>query len=209
MAIAPLNRQVLPLHNIRQMLPLALKVQQVAHAQSLLHIFIRINGSDSPPGRTKLLSRQTVLLQTVHQLVIRHTDRGLVADLQILRRDGYAALTQTLHLAAQMLQVNDHAGPQHIDCTVPQDAGGHQVQDEFALVVDHRVTGVVAALVTDHYVIALAEQVHHAALAFVAPVDAYDCSKHCFVPQNKIVYFVPCADMLKNCGNFLAHLTLF
>ena len=158
------------------MLRVGLQVQEVAHAQGLLHIFVRVNGGDAPAGGAELLARQAVLLQLIQQLVVRHTDGSLVADLQILRRDGDAALPEAGHLAAQVLQVDDHAGAQYIDGALPEDAGGHQVQDKAASVVDHGVAGVVAALVADHHVAALAEQVHHAALALVAPVDAHNCS---------------------------------
>ena len=49
-----------------------------------------------------------------------------------------------------------------------------QVQGELAQVVDNGVAGVAAALVADHHVVVPGEQVHHAALALVAPVDAYN-----------------------------------
>ena len=37
--------------------------------------------------------------------------------------------------------------------------------------VDHGVAGVAAALIPDHHIIVGGEQVHHAALALIAPVD--------------------------------------
>ena len=175
-AVALLHRQVLPLYDVGQVLPVGLQVQEVAHAQGLLHIFVRVDGGDAPAGGAELLARQAVLLQLVQQLVVGHTDGGPVADLQVFRRDGDAAIPEALYLAAQVLQVDDHAGTQHVDGALPEDAGGHQVQDEAAPVVDDGVAGVVAALVADHHVAAFAEQVHHTALALVAPVDAHDCS---------------------------------
>ena len=48
------------------------------------------------------------------------------------------------------------------------------MQGEFAQVVDHGVSGVAAALVADHDVMVAGQQVYHAALALVAPVDAYN-----------------------------------
>ena len=48
------------------------------------------------------------------------------------------------------------------------------MQGKLAQLVDHGVAGVAAALVADDHVIVAGEQIHHAALALVAPVDAYD-----------------------------------
>ena len=108
--------------------------------------------------------------------MIGHADGGLVADFEALRRDLDATVPEALYLAAQVLQVDDHARAQHVHRARAEDAGGHEVEDEPAPVVDHGMAGVVAALVADDHVVALAEQVHHAALALVAPVDAHDCS---------------------------------
>src|SRR5699024_1202173 len=74
--------------------------------------------------------------------------------------------------------INDHAVAHDADDVGPQDAGGQQVQNELAPLVLDGVAGVVAALVADHDIVILAEQVDHAALALVAPVDPSDCSKH-------------------------------
>ena len=48
------------------------------------------------------------------------------------------------------------------------------MQGELAQIIDDGVTGVAAALITNDYILIAGEQVHHAALAFVAPVDSYD-----------------------------------
>ena len=47
------------------------------------------------------------------------------------------------------------------------------MQRELALVVDHGVARVAAALIPDNDVVLLGEQIHHSAFAFIAPVDAY------------------------------------
>ena len=67
---------------------------------------------------------------------------------------------------------NDDAGAEDVHGVFPEDAGGHEVHYELALLVYDGVSGVVAALIADHHVVALAEQVYHAALALVAPVRA-------------------------------------
>ena len=74
----------------------------------------------------------------------------------------------------EMLCVDHHAGTHHVHGFIAQDAGGEQIQNELALVVDDGVSGVIAALIAHDDVVLLAEQVDHAALALVAPVDAYN-----------------------------------
>ena len=48
------------------------------------------------------------------------------------------------------------------------------MEGELALFVDDGVPGVSAALVADHHVVVLGDQVYHTALALVAPVDAHN-----------------------------------
>ena len=106
--------------------------------------------------------------------MVRHADDGLVADLQVLRRDGDAAVAQTPNLVEQVLGVDDHAGTHDVDGLVAQNAGREEIQHELALVVDDGVPGVVAALIAHDNVVFLRQEIDHAALALVAPVDAYD-----------------------------------
>ena len=79
-------------------------------------------------------------------------------------------------MAEKMLKVDDDAGAEYVHGVVAQYARRQQVEDELALLVDDGVTGVVAALITADDVIIRREQVDHAALALVAPVDSHDCS---------------------------------
>ena len=46
------------------------------------------------------------------------------------------------------------------------------MQGKLAVLIHNRVSRVAAALVADYHIKILGQQVHHAALAFVAPVDA-------------------------------------
>jgi hypothetical protein len=50
------------------------------------------------------------------------------------------------------------------------------MQGKFAVFVHHGVARVVAALIAADDVVFLGDQVDHAALALVAPVDAHDCT---------------------------------
>ena len=179
-AVAALHRQVLPLQNARQALAQGVPVQQVAHADRLLHVLVGVDRRDAAPRRAELLVAQAILLEPVEQLVIGHADRCAVGDLQVLRRDLDARLAQALGLAVEVLKVDDDAGAEDVGGLVAQDAGGHQVHDEFALFVDDRVSGVVAALIADDHVILLAQKVDHAALSLVSPVGSHNRCQHVF-----------------------------
>ena len=50
------------------------------------------------------------------------------------------------------------------------------MQSELAILIDDGVTGVAAALIADDNIIVLGQQVNHAALAFIAPVNTNDCT---------------------------------
>ena len=179
MVITVDNEEILPLEDVGQARLERVAVGQLAHAQRLFHVLVRVGGGDAAAGGAELLVRQTILLQAVEQLVVRHADDGLVADLQVLRRDGDAAGAQALDLMEHVLGINDHAGAEHVHGLVAQDAARHEIEHELALVVDDGVAGVVAALIAHDDVVLLAEQVDHAAFALVAPVDAYDGCQHC------------------------------
>ena len=56
------------------------------------------------------------------------------------------------------------------------------MQGEFPFVVNDGMAGVSAALITDHDVVILRQQVDHAAFSFIAPVDANHSSMTHFLP---------------------------
>ena len=99
---------------------------------------------------------------------------GALGDFQVVGGDGHTGGHNAAHLLPQSLTVQGHAVAEDIDHALAEDAGGQQVQAEFAVLVDDGVTGVAAALITDDNIIVLGYQIDHAALALVAPVDAYN-----------------------------------
>ena len=101
---------------------------------------------------------------------------GPVADLQILRGNGHPGGPEGVHLRQQVFAVQRHAVAQNVHHTFPENAGGQQVEGEGAPVIHHGMSGVAAALIPHHHVKVVGEIIHHAALAFVAPVDPYDCA---------------------------------
>ena len=159
-------------------------MDKVAHTQGLFHKLIAVAVGDAALGGAELGAGlgQTLLLQTVLCNMERHGDGGAVGNFQVLGADLDALLGQSGNLFFKMLGVDDHTAAHNADDVRAQNAGGDQIQHEFAAFVLDGVTGVVAALITGNNVIILAEQVDHTTLALVAPVDTGDCSKHTFLP---------------------------
>ncbi len=156
------------------------QMQQIAHTQGLLHVLVTVSVGNAALGGAELCASlgQTSFLQTVLLNVERHGDGRTVGDLQVRGGDLNALLAQAGDLLIQMARVNDHTIAHDADDLRAQNAGGQQVQNELAALVLDRMTCVVAALIACNDVILLADQVDHTTLAFIAPVDTRDCSKH-------------------------------
>ena len=155
-------------------------MQQVAHAQGLFHVLVAVSVSDAALGGAELCAGlgQTCFFQTILLHMVGHGDGCAVGDLQVFRGDRNALLAQFIDLAVQMMRVDDHAVAHNAHDVGAQDAGGQQVQHELAALVFNGMACVVAALIPCNDVILLADQVDHAALALIAPVDTRNCSKH-------------------------------
>ena len=179
--VAALHHQVLGVHHGDQaLLHSVVQVQQVAHAQGLFHVLVAVSVGDAALGGAELCAGlgQTGLFQAVLVHMVGHGDGCTVGDLQVGGADVNALLAQLVDLAVQMMRVDDHTVAHDADDVRAQDAGGQQVQHELAALVLDRMASVVAALITCDDVILLADQVDHAALALIAPVDTRNCSKH-------------------------------
>ena len=106
----------------------------------------------------------------------RQQQGGALADLQVLRRDRHACGAQGLDLVIQVLAVERHAVAENVHHALTEDAAGQQVQGEFAVLIDDSMAGIAAALIADNDVIVFGQQIDHASLALVTPVDADDYS---------------------------------
>ena len=155
-------------------------MDEVAHAQGLFHVLVAVAVGDAALGGAELCAGlgQACLFQTILLHMVGHGDGCAVGDLQVCRADLNALLPQLVDLAVQMMRVDDHAVAHNADHVRTQDAGGQQIQHELAALVLDRMASVVAALIACNDVILLADEVDHAALAFIAPVDTRNCSKH-------------------------------
>ena len=179
--VAALHHQILGVHHGDEaLLHSVVQMQQVAHAQGLLHVLVAVSVGNAALGGAELCAGlgQTCFFQTVLLHMVGHGDGCTVGDLQVCRADLNALLPQLVDLAVQMMRVDDHAVAHDADDIGAQDAGGQQVQHELAALVFNGMACVVAALIPCNDVVLLADQVDHAALALIAPVDTRNCSKH-------------------------------
>ena len=102
--------------------------------------------------------------------------RGTVADQQVLRRYMDALGANILDLGPEILRIQRDAVAEHVHHVRVEDAGGQQVERKFSVAVHNRMPGVPSSLITDDDVVGFGEQVDHAALSLVAPVDAHNCT---------------------------------
>ena len=159
-------------------------IPQLAGLNGLFLILIGIERRDALLGGAVLLVLQPCFLQGVQLTVPRQQQRRPVADHQVFRRNGHAGGLQRADLLHQVLAVQRHAVAQHVHHAAAENTGGQQMQGEFAHLIDDGVSGVAAALIPYHYVEPLRQVIHHAALALVTPVDAYDrtiCHASCLL----------------------------
>ena len=105
-------------------------MQKIPHANTFLHIFVTIYISNSTTSGTVFLIGQAGFLQTILIHMIGHADNRAITDLQILRRDFNAALTQIFDLATQMVQVDDHAIPHDVDHVFMKNSGRDEIQNK-------------------------------------------------------------------------------
>ena len=153
-----------------------LRVKQFAGQDDLLLIFVTVKRRNAALGGTVFLILQTGFFQRIQVAVIGQQQGGALRDFQIFRRDGDAGLHDAFHLLPQRFAVQRDAVAQNVYDALAENAGGQQMQTKFPAFVDDGMAGIAAALIADDDVIILCHQVHHAALAFVAPVDSHNCA---------------------------------
>ena len=100
--------------------------------------------------------------------------RCAIGNAQVIGRNGHAARAQALHFGDHMVQVHHAARAQQVHFIGMQNAGGNQIELEFALIGHDGVAGVVAALIADDGSKLRHKVVHHAALALVTPANTHD-----------------------------------
>jgi hypothetical protein len=146
--------------------------QQVsAHAASLR--LVMVGGSAAAAGGADLALATGALAGAVQGAVGRQ-DEGSARRQEDPVVDRDALGHEHVHLLDQGGGLDHHSGGQIADDLGVDDARRHEVERELTVRVAHGVAGVVAAVVPHHHGVARRQQVHHLALALVAPLASDD-----------------------------------
>ena len=184
MVIAARDREILPFDDVLDARIHEVGMQELAHAECLFHVLVCIDGRNAAAGGAELLVGKAFLFDAVHEDVIGHGDDRPVANFEVFGADLDALLAKAAHLFGEMLDVDDHAGAEHVDDVLAQDARGQQIEDELSPLVDDGVARVVPALIAADDVVSFGKEVDHLPLSFVAPVDPANGCQHLFSSQS-------------------------
>ena len=151
-------------------------MHEVARHDGLFLIFIGVKRGYALLGRAVLLVREALFLKLVKHSVPRQEQGRSVAYHEVIRRYENALGRKIVYLAAKVLAVERNAVAEHIHNALAEHARRQQMQRKLAELVYDGVACVAASLKSHDDIIFFREQVDHAALALVAPVDAYNCT---------------------------------
>ena len=158
----------------------SLAVEQVSHSYAAAAHLIEVRRSNPAAGGPDGGGAAGFLFQSVQHDMVGHDDVGPFADVKMFGVNASAG--QLVQLVQQRLWTDDHAVPDYSIHAGPADAGGHQVQLECALVVNHRMTGVIASGVTHDRVNPLGKIIDDLTLTFVSPLATNHGVRRHFAP---------------------------
>ncbi len=165
---------VLVRKHVAEALTEPVRVEQVAEAQAPTSRLVSVGRSDPALGRADdLLARPVALLEPVDHRVVRHDDVSALAQHQVARQ--HTRSFDLRKLGEQVLRVDDAARANDALGDGVEHTRRHHVQSELAVLVDHGVAGVVAALVPDDHVRVLGEVVDDATLPFISVLRSDNC----------------------------------
>jgi hypothetical protein len=168
-----LEQEVLFRQDLLQLAAEGLWLDQVTHADAAAADLVFVGRADAAPGGADLTVGY-LLAGDVDGLVPRHDDVQVAVDHQLPVVLEIAALLEVDDLAEEDLRIEHHAVADDAALAGVENAGGDQVQDHL-LITDHQgMTGIVPPLVADHLLGVLGVDVNDLALAFVAPLGAYN-----------------------------------
>ena len=85
---------------------------------------------------------------------------------------------QPISFFKEGFRIDDHAVAEDAGLALMHDAGRKQMKYERVVADLNRVTGVMAALIADHDVEPLGEQIDDLAFSFIAPLGSDDSDNH-------------------------------
>ena len=164
-------------HHAHDPFPEALGIDDVLHAHALPRRFVGVGRPDAPARGTDLALAQPRLLHVVQHDVVGHDEMRFARHLEVPGRH-FAAL-EIVDLRPQHRRVDDDAVADDRDDVGVEHTGRHEVKSELTPEILDCVAGVVAALIPDHHIGLLAQQIGDFPFAFVAPLGAYyDENRH-------------------------------
>ncbi len=161
-------------------------VEEVLHPQAEPPCPVAVGRPDATPRRADLAGAQSRLVGDVERHVVRHDHVRAAADPDA--RDVDPARAEHVELVDERDRIDHHAVADDRGDVRIQDARWRQPQLEDLVAVDHRVAGVVAALVAHDHRDLLGQEIGRLALALVAPLQPDDHgsrhqSRHCREPR--------------------------
>src|SRR5256714_8772001 len=152
--------------------------QSVREANPAPTCFIFISRTDTTQRRSDFLISQTLFTRVIQRAVIRQDQVRAGTHFHTLRCNRDALAHQSIGFFKKSFRIDHHAVAEHASLALVNDAGRQQVKHEGLITDLNRVSGVVAALIADHDVEPLREQIDDLAFTFVAPLGAYDRYYH-------------------------------
>ncbi len=146
-------------------------VEQVLHPDAGPRRLVCVGGTDATPGGADPGFAEIAFCHFVECAMVRHDQVRVGGDEQPLTGD--PTFGEAFHLREQDLGIDHHPVADDRRDMRGEHPGGQHVQGVGFVTDDHRVAGVVAALVPDHVVDEVTEQVGCLTLALVAPLCAH------------------------------------
>ena len=148
---------------------------EVHHTHGAAANLVFIGRPDAAAGGADLGARirSGVLAETIQFAVQRQDERGVLGNLQHIRRDFDTLRLELGRFGDEGMRIENH--PVADDRQLAAHDAGRQQRQLVDLAIDHqRMTGVVTALEAYHHVGALRQPVDDLAFSFVAPLRADD-----------------------------------
>src|SRR6266849_1693786 len=152
--------------------------QSVRDANPSAARFIFISRANAAQRSSHALVTETFFAGVIQRAVIRQYQVRSRADLNAIGRDADALRDEPIGFFKKGLRIDHHAVAQHAGLAHVNDAGRQQMQHEGLIADLDRMSGIVAALIADHDVETLGEQIDNLALAFIAPLGPDNRDNH-------------------------------
>ena len=118
-----------------------------------------------------------MVAQFVQNAVVGEYKMGVPRNVQsFFKRDAVAA--ELVHFRQKRGRVDDRSSSDIAFCPGVEDPGGDQVEAVLDAVCNHRVAGIIAALIADNDIAFFSKDINDLPLAFIAPMRTNDDVVH-------------------------------